>query len=230
MSSILNLFSFPSLWRNVSWATPAKLQAIQASPLPNFHFQLGPLPSCRVRQSGRFACCAERPCSLCYHAPGAEQARTPPGCMQAGLADYIRGCTQYTGGEASRLNALLRDCNAPAPKCRPCCRQRERAPLPTCSRHVPAGVPCLPTQFPCGLPPAFFPGPAAQCIPPSPTCVTGSYAVDTPDGQGCLSCFDLNVAVGPKCYVEGTASCTKDKCNCLGDYSGARCNEFVRPP
>ncbi|KAL4429043.1 hypothetical protein ABPG77_006082 [Micractinium sp. CCAP 211/92] len=113
MSSILNLFSFPKLWSEAKWATPATLQAIQA-----------------------------------------------------GMAAYIRNCN-YNG---------------------------------------------------------------ANCIPPSTTCVTGAYPVDTPEGQGCLSCFDLNTAVGPKCYVDGTASCTKDKCNCFGDYSGARCNEFVRPP
>lgn len=34
MSSILNLFSFPKLWSEAKWATPATLQAIQASGVP----------------------------------------------------------------------------------------------------------------------------------------------------------------------------------------------------
>ena len=105
---------------------------------------------------------------------------------------------------------------------------REAGPFathPSCINTRPLGMPVTPACLP-----ATPPRPAANCVPPSTTCVTGAYPVQTPEGQGCLSCFDLNTAVGPKCYVGGTASCTKDKCNCLGDYSGARCNEFVRPP
>lgn len=62
--------------------------------------------------------------------------------------------------------------------------------------------------------------PAAACIRPSSTCVSGSYTVQTPGGPGCLSCFDTNVAVGPKCFYKGTTSCTQTTCVCNGQYKG----------
>ena len=62
--------------------------------------------------------------------------------------------------------------------------------------------------------------PAAACIPPSTSCVAGTYQVSTPGGLGCLSCFDLNVAVGPKCGPKGTISCTASTCTCNFQYTG----------
>ncbi|KAL4438542.1 hypothetical protein ABPG77_000190 [Micractinium sp. CCAP 211/92] len=114
ISSILNLFSFPDLWKDAVWATPQKLLQIRDA-------------------------------------------------MKA----YIQGCEAYTG---------------------------------------------------------------AACIRPSATCVSGSYTVQTPGGPGCLSCFDTNVAVGPKCYYKGTVSCTQTTCTCNGQYKGPRCSEPVGSP
>ncbi|KAL4424164.1 hypothetical protein ABPG75_001465 [Micractinium tetrahymenae] len=70
----------------------------------------------------------------------------------------------------------------------------------------------------------------AKCVRPSASCVSGSYTVQTPGGQGCLSCFDTNMAVGPKCYYKGTLSCTASTCNCNGQYKGPRCSEPVGSP
>ena len=61
---------------------------------------------------------------------------------------------------------------------------------------------------------------AANCIPPSATCVAGSFAVETPGGLGCLSCFDTNVAVGPMCNPGGTTGCNSTQCYCSPQFTG----------
>ena len=74
------------------------------------------------------------------------------------------------------------------------------------------------------LPPPPRPPPpsphAANCIPPSTSCVAGSYAVETPGGMGCLNCFDTNVAVGPMCNPGGTTGCNATQCFCSPQFTG----------
>lgn len=119
-------------------------------------------------------------------------ATCTPSCQLTG-----RGCLP-----AGHACPALGACSNP-------CRQRRATPAArgACGPH-PSRPP-----LPCRLP-------AAACIRPSATCVSGSYTVQTPGGPGCLSCFDTNVAVGPKCYYKGTVSCTQTTCTCNGQYKG----------
>ncbi|PSC74266.1 hypothetical protein C2E20_2665 [Micractinium conductrix] len=70
----------------------------------------------------------------------------------------------------------------------------------------------------------------AECIAPSDTCVPGSYQVQTPGGPGCMSCFDTNVMVGPRCHPGGTDTCTQTTCTCKPIYTGPRCTVMIKPP
>lgn len=82
MSSILGLFSFPNLWRNVSWATPATLQAIQASSavlLGSFVY----VENCSRHRSAQWARSAGNSLEDCSQHE-MEGQRTCPPCPPAG--------------------------------------------------------------------------------------------------------------------------------------------------